>query len=507
VPSLHICIEMQYLPNEVQLAILKRAGAVARPILRCVSPLWRSLLSERRHRKGPCRGKGTRCLLQHECATKYACRLAAGRMWTLLDWMPRDLITGKRLAQALCRAAIEDNDMGVLRTNIDHVGQNDRHDLGMHAISYGHLQAVQLAFGPDHKPPTSECASAVFYKAAKRGHWHVLAWLERRFPMPDTSATCGAAKGGHLEMLKEMHQRGYAFDDHVVTHAVRANRLDIVEWLTSVGYRWCRYASITASYHGHLTLLKWAHANGCMKDDEVDVVEGAARGGHIDILVWLSENGYQHRGARAAEDAARGGHLCVLQWMEQNDWQRDTRACKGAAEGGHLHILEWLYDHGHRWDNEAYKDAMINGHVHVLNWLEKHGGRKEPLHVYSMLQTIAARGHLSVLRWIRKRAPGMSLSPIGSMAAAKGRIDMLDWARRKGCKWHSGMCYNAVVCCGDLDVVRWLVEHGCPWDERVSTCASSKPDILNWLHERERIHEYNWLGPRLDGNHPRKQQI
>ena len=40
---------------------------------------------------------------------------------------------------------------------------------------------------------------------------------------------------------------------------------------------------------GHLEVLQWAHANGCLWDK--NMCAAAAEGGHLEMLQWLRENG------------------------------------------------------------------------------------------------------------------------------------------------------------------------------------------------------------------------
>ena len=78
----------------------------------------------------------------------------------------------------------------------------------------------------------------------------------------------------------------------------------------------------------------------------------AAKNGHVEALVWLRENGCNWRAIDCSEAAASEGHLDVLKMILRNEnrnptwigWKTST--CANAARGGHLEVLKWLRENG-----------------------------------------------------------------------------------------------------------------------------------------------------------------
>ena len=66
----------------------------------------------------------------------------------------------------------------------------------------------------------------------------------------------------------------------------------------------------------------------------------AAEGGHLDVLVWLRENGCQWNHLTCAE-AACGGHLEVLRWAVANGCPWDAQRCLNEASHGNP-VAEWI---------------------------------------------------------------------------------------------------------------------------------------------------------------------
>jgi len=48
-----------------------------------------------------------------------------------------------------------------------------------------------------------------------------------------------------------------------------------------------------------------------------------------------------------------GGHLEVLQWMRANGCLWDERTCEIAAQNDHLEVLQWAHENGCPWDAET----------------------------------------------------------------------------------------------------------------------------------------------------------
>lgn len=77
----------------------------------------------------------------------------------------------------------------------------------------------------------------------------------------------------------------------------------------------------------------------------------ACRNGHLDIVIWLYEQG---------ADIRENGDSCV----------------KSACMNGHLDILIWLHEHGAdiRTANDiCMANACMHGHLEIIKWLHEHG--------------------------------------------------------------------------------------------------------------------------------------
>jgi hypothetical protein len=125
-----------------------------------------------------------------------------------------------------------------------------------------------------------------------------------------------------------------------------------------------------AAKGGHLELLKWVRENGCLADSRT--CANAAFGGHLELLKWARQDGCPWDSGTCAQ-AALGGHLEVLKWARENGCPWDSATCAYAAFGGHLEVLKWAMENGCRWDSKTCKYAALSGHLDVLKWVIDNG--------------------------------------------------------------------------------------------------------------------------------------
>lgn len=256
----------------------------------------------------------------------------------------------------------------------------------------------------------------------------ILQWLrDNDFPFC-ISTVKYAAKNDHLDVLQ------WSFDLFV----------DSGEWLPG-GFR--EIIISTASSHGHLRLLKWVQC-GLDNDDEfikeyVGLYDfcNAAKNGHIHILEYFEELGFQHT---------------------INDWPVYYEPIHFAAAGGQIETLNWLKANNYPINvdlvyHSPYKRAAYNGHMEVMNWLLENNC---PLGV-----------------------------EVCYAAAEGGQLDILMWARAKGCIWDDAVCRKATKN-GHFHVLKWARENGCPWIKkdcinrmrRIS--AGNNAEMIAWIESQ-----------------------
>ena len=166
--------------------------------------------------------------------------------------------------------------------------------------------------------------------------------------------------------------------------------------------------------------------------DEAVVCESAALGGHLEILRWARQHGFEW-GVRTSSRAAAGGHLKVLKWLRENGCPWDDDIGWFAAQNGHMDVLRWAHDTGCPLTEWTFAFAADGGRLDVLRWLPRAppAGRAG----------VRVRGEGRLFR----RAGGLrSISARGTNARARGRRTRETsgcWrAHGRRCPWDAWSC-------------------------------------------------------------------
>ncbi|KAF0721372.1 hypothetical protein AaE_010077 [Aphanomyces astaci] len=212
----------------------------------------------------------------------------------------------------------------------------------------GHLNVLEFL----HSVVGHEgCTTWGMNLAARYGHLDVVRYLhERRSEGCSDWAVVFAAENGHVEVVKFLHNY---FDPSTVLvnaalkSAAGNNRLAVATYIIQV--------------------------LGNDERNSTDVIEEAARKGHLEMVQLLHLNSFACT-TKAMDDAAVGGHLEVVQWLHSHRTEGcTTRAMNWAASNGHLKIVQWL--HANRQEgctNWGLERAATLGHRDVVEFLVTH---------------------------------------------------------------------------------------------------------------------------------------
>jgi len=265
-----------------------------------------------------------------------------------------------------------------------------------------------------------------------------------------------AAKFGCIEIIKWLRQKGCPWDEYAFKYAIQNDQLNVVKWLYENKCPRHTWMCIdTAAEHGRLEILKWfrlingEHWNWQQSDDIW--CSSAAENGHLDVLIYLHDNGCKADTVSCYTSATRGGHLEILRWLDKNGCPKDESVFAHAAEQGRLEIVRYLHETGCPWDQWACFYAV--------------GGSDED-------------NNLELLRYLHEN--GCDWDELTCRKAAEqGHFRVLQYLHENGCPWDDIVCDGAVSH-GHLDVLKYLHENGCYWDQRVYLRAN-RPECLGVL--------------------------
>ncbi|ETK73611.1 hypothetical protein L915_19482 [Phytophthora nicotianae] len=280
------------------------------------------------------------------------------------------------------------------------------------------------------------------------------------------------AREGNLDMMKQVAK-------------LHSRKRMSQAWIT----RW-EWGMSAACERGDLTMVKWMsedragkealrRSNDKMLFVTTDILQNAAKNGHIDVLEYLFQLGWADTDASTLIDAARGGRLECVKWLLENAPPYDednstSSAVVAAAEKGHLAILQFFHDmdtatsngpkrrrveQSIEWWIEADKamdKAAANGQLEVLKWIHSHryDGCSE-----SAMEDAARNGHLETLKWLHTNTTAGCTASAMDYAAFKGHLNVCKWLhvnRSEGCTEDA---VRYAIGNGHLRVAFWLSMH------------------------------------------------
>jgi hypothetical protein len=262
----------------------------------------------------------------------------------------------------------------------------------------------------------------------------------------------GASGNGRLDLMRWAQQGGCRFGPECIEAAAASNHKDVVEWLRSRIERtsWPSAGLVGACGNGHLDLVRWAHANGCVFRSEC--IEAAAETNRKEVVEYLAVT------------------LRV-------PWPRNGLV--GAAYRGHCDLMRWCLDRGCGFDVTTIASAARGGRIDILEIFEAHDDLPEDMS-YASLRA-AMNGHIGVVEWLDEKELWYDREQTLQTAAVVGRLNIVKHLVSKGCEPSSKTATDAVTG-GNADILEWLVESGYPVD--VDECVKQCEMLRNWSPHR-----------------------
>ena len=271
-------------------------------------------------------------------------------------------------------------------------------------------------------------------------------------------------------------------------NAISNGYSDLLKWLISseevIRIANKLYTRLAAK-EGHLDILVYLYENGCKWDSQTCL--NAVVKDHLEIIKYLRtkfcENGWP-LGTVLCMNAAKFGHLEVLKYLHETGCHWNDTSCMNAAEFGHLEVLQYLHENGCEWYEDTCVNATKNGHLEVLKYLHENGCFWDEEACY-----YAARfGHLEVLKYLHENGCPWDAN-VCSQACKSDNLDILKYLHENGCPWDQYAWLYAIEKGDDTEIIKYLHENECPWDDYVLNTFAEKGDLeaLKIIHKIGRL--------------------
>ena len=383
----------------------------------------------------------------------------------------------------------------------------------MHMASTGgHVSAMEWLFakGAEILPRDKEDGTPMHYAAAG-GYVSAMEWLFSKGAEVSPRDKEGqtpmhyAAAGGHVSAMEWLFGKGAEIlprdkgDGTPMHNAADGGHVSAMEWLFSKGSevspcdKHGRTPMYGAAAEGHMPAMEWLLAKGV--DVDIDVaakswspISRACFSGHVEAAKWLLAHGADiTRGRPPFHAAARGGHINLMIWLKDDPHNRiqsvnGWTAMHSAALGNQVPAMEWLLTQG----------ESVNA---------KDGNGGTPIYAAAMV------GSLDAMKWLAERgADVMVCNKAGRTlmhaAAASGDLPTMEWLLSKGAyidaltQYNETPLYTAVTGemhlqtkdlkkKGNLDAMKWLLDHGANINKGrhpyFAAIRDRHSEIIRWL--------------------------
>ncbi|AGO85108.1 Ankyrin repeat domain containing protein [Pandoravirus salinus] len=201
----------------------------------------------------------------------------------------------------------------------------------------------------------------------------------------------------------------------------------------------------------------------------------AARGGHLDAVVWLCKHARGGYPCRVIQEASAGGHLAVVKWL---------------CEAGRIAVRPGAID-------SAIDAAARQGHNDVIDYLvTKHGGKGTPVGLFWAVRN----GHADTIRRLCAICPENASayyavshngnSPPPELVAGDDAkaLEALNVQVVAGDHPEAFGLFDLACLIGRIDIVRWMWEHDAgKWTRHIYVLAATgrgSTDMVDFLYAR-----------------------
>jgi hypothetical protein len=100
-----------------------------------------------------------------------------------------------------------------------------------------------------------------------------------------------------------------------------------------------------------------------------NIINNACKNGHIQVLEWFKNSGYEFKYDENAIDyASQNGHIQVLEWFKNSgyEFKYNEYAMNHASQNGHIQVLEWFKNTNYKF--KYYELAIYSRNIKVLKF-------------------------------------------------------------------------------------------------------------------------------------------
>lgn len=184
-------------------------------------------------------------------------------------------------------------------------------------------------------------------------------------------------KDGNLEILKALDTvKPDSYDSNLTILASKFGNTQILEWLKEEkNAKFGTWDLLLACRNGRLETIKYLVKNieEYSGKNGNSAIDWAAEKGHLDVIVWLYENGFNKHTSDGLYSAMKNEHVDVVNWYLEHQENNNRKSLQiKAIEQGEFSILKWLkenYDEFYGFENSHFLWAIFYNHYNIVDFM------------------------------------------------------------------------------------------------------------------------------------------
>lgn len=240
---------------------------------------------------------------------------------------------------------------------------------------------------------------------------------------------------GDLPLVKWAVQQknlGLCKDETLCSAAASCGSLEMLRWLREEAkLPWDYNVARLASHEGHLSILKYYHANDKLSDrDRKHLTSYVAASGNLEMLQWMHTNGYPiipYTFQRAASSKHKNS-LLILQWLHANCPLVVLDEMDQAASSGDLERVKWLASIGVPVLDSTLTQAVPTGSLELCKWIAE---TRPSSNLITASHTAASWNWSLILAWLVEEKKCLLTGELWRAAKGRSRVEAI--LRRNKC--------------------------------------------------------------------------
>lgn len=319
---------------------------------------------------------------------------------------------------------------------------NDNYLLISLAVHHGHVEILEWLLQKGIRFRYNG-----YYLDIRRNHIQILDILHTN-GIDMTKYYCAGDTG--LEVLKYEISLGCMLAQTTMEGAASAGDIQVLKYCTKKGLVLSRTVFSNACESGNIECVKWLVNNGCTISKDAIII--ATKNGNLDLVILLISYGVNTD--NIALNAATEGHLHILRWFKDNGYNvLKESVFIGALAKGYIHILDWL---GYKYmgNDDLFLHAIISDKVETIRWLKAQDYESR---VTNYISYAVSNKCYNVLLFLLHK--GKILNESNIEAIVENKPSIIKAVIKSGCKLPANVCDIAAGCCSPK-VIEMLVNLG-----------------------------------------------